>query len=100
MTQYLDVMPVKVAGEIVDTRLDDLQAELEAAARTISTIERKVAELRSTITEKHIRQTALLGSLIRQIDTLRNSALQQRSTMHELRFEFRHLWNERRRSVR
>ena len=77
------------ADTLVRTRLEDLQAEIEAGSRKLSTIAESAAEIRETLLAQHLGQAALAGTLMRRIGELQKSIAQQRERMRELRVAIR-----------
>lgn len=71
--------------EIVRTRLEDLQSEFEAGARTIDSIAKAMDLMRTALLSQHLEQAAVAGTLVRRVSELRKSVRQQRETLRELR---------------
>jgi predicted RNase H-like nuclease (RuvC/YqgF family) len=76
---------VAINDAVVRTCLEDLQAEIEAGSRALESIETGAAEIRTSLTENHLKQASLAGQLVRRINELRKSVAEQRVRMHELR---------------
>ena len=74
----------------VDVQFDDLQSEMEAAARTLDKIQIEASILHDHVCE-HPRQAGLASRLKRQIKELGRSMMQQRATLRALRDEMREL---------
>jgi len=78
-------MTLEQRDELVRTHLEDLQSEIEAGSRQISTIADGLAEMRSRLLARHLEQAEIAGKLSRRIADLRKSVRQQLHTLAELR---------------
>lgn len=74
----------------MDTRLDDLQSEIEAGARTVEKIQDDVGRVDAYL-KIRFRQPTLMGSLIPRIRELRERVAHQRTALKDLRGEFQAL---------
>lgn len=83
------------AAELVTTRLDDLQAEMEAGARCVSKLCSAAADDQIALALKTADTT---GRLMRRIAELRESVTEQRRLMQQLRHDVRALRDAHRRS--
>jgi hypothetical protein len=70
---------------LVQTRLEDLQSEIEAGSRKLQTIGEDAAAMRQELLANHLVQASLAGRLLRRIVELKACVEQQRAVMHELR---------------
>jgi DNA repair exonuclease SbcCD ATPase subunit len=71
--------------EIVRTHLEDLQSEMEAGSRQISTIADAITEMRGRLLARHLEQAEIAGTLVRRVAELRKSVRQQLETLADLR---------------
>jgi hypothetical protein len=95
--KYSDVPERRDPGRLqLDVHLDDLQAELEAGARTLEKIDAHAFRLDDHVAT-HLRQAGLAGELLRQVQALKQSVAQQRATLLELRAEMQALRQQLRR---
>lgn len=79
-------IPVNTHEALLRTHLEDLQSEMEAGARQITTI---AAEMRVRLHARRLEQADIAGTLTRQITDLQKSVRQQLETLTELRREIR-----------
>ena len=81
-------MTLEDVADFVETRLDDLQAEMEAGVRCATKLRTEAAGVDQRLeTAMHTaEQTALL---VRRVAELQSSLRQQRALMRQLRLEIR-----------
>jgi hypothetical protein len=83
-------MTLKDAAELVETRLDDLQAEMEAGSRCATRLGEEAADLDGRLAIS-LRTAERTGELLRRVGELHRSLHQQRALMRHLRIEVRSL---------
>jgi predicted RNase H-like nuclease (RuvC/YqgF family) len=71
--------------EIVSIQLDDLQSEMEAGARTVTTIADGVTEMREELLARHLKQARITGALARRVQQLQESIREQQQMVEDLR---------------
>jgi len=92
------MVPKQLRQRVIRTRLEDLQAELEAGARQIGRIAESTADIRSALLSRHLEQAELAGNLVRRIAELQDSIHEQRAILTELRRAIREQITRSRRS--
>ena len=81
---------------VIDTKLDDLQSELEAEARAANELHHDVCAADS-LSGEQFKHADLTGTLLRRIAELRMSVRAQQSTLADLRQEMTRLRASRKR---
>jgi hypothetical protein len=84
-----------VPSQVVLTHLDDLQAEMEAGARTLDTVAARARRIREGLAERQLKQAAAAGALMRKITELQRCVAEQRERLAELRRVVRPVRDER-----
>ncbi|HEY6212391.1 MAG TPA: hypothetical protein VIW45_08910 [Vicinamibacterales bacterium] len=79
------------AGTAAETRLNDLQADVESGSRLITKIHHQGARIRDVLDRADSGQAECLQSLLNQVARLKACVMQQRATLRELRHDIRHL---------
>ena len=75
----------RTVDEVVNAHLEDLQAEMEAGARKLDVVAERAAEIREAILNRHLRQAAVVGALVRRVTDLQQSVRQQQERLADLR---------------
>ena len=91
---------LKIRETLVKTRLEDLQAEMEAGARKLNSVASGVGEIRDALLAVQLEQAAMAGRLVRQVHELQACVTQQRATLRELRIAIRSVLGGARRQRR
>jgi hypothetical protein len=73
---------------LAEAHFNDLQADIEAAARQLEAIQTAAWRVRDTLAARRISQAAM-GSLMKQIVRLRKTMTEQRTIMRQLRHDIR-----------
>jgi septal ring factor EnvC (AmiA/AmiB activator) len=74
---------------LVETHLDDLQADIEAEARKLDQIQQSAAAIRDALFQRRLEHGALMTWLVKQIATLRAGCKEQLALMRQLRQDIR-----------
>lgn len=82
-------MDARQLAASAETRLNDLQADLEAGSRLVDEIHHQAAHVRDALSVTKHGQASPMKVLIRQVAKLKACVLQQRRTMRELRHDVR-----------
>lgn len=87
-TRYMETRQLAASAE---TRLNDLQADVEAGSRLVDEIHHQAAHIRDALLMAKQGQASSMKVLMKQLAKLKACVLQQRRTMRELRHDVRAL---------